>query len=107
MGRVESLERARTERLADTLVAPLRERGQAFARIADVDDVGRWRRAAVLAGHRLGLHVRTLVAESSDLVAYVTDRPVSMAEQREGLRLVTQVLAGGHPRRQSSRAPGS
>lgn len=59
MGRVIDIEKQRVEQLALELVPTLRDRQQVSRKIADVDDVDRWRRAARRAGRILGVRVRT------------------------------------------------
>jgi hypothetical protein len=49
-----SMERARIERLAVTIAKDLRTQSYAQALVEEVGDVEEWRRAARLAGRRLG-----------------------------------------------------
>lgn len=62
-GHVIDLERVRVERLAGEIAGQLRDHGGSILRLAaDVDDVGRWRRAARRAGRQLGVSIRTGVS---------------------------------------------
>jgi hypothetical protein len=56
----DDLDRARTDRLARKIAEELRTQAYSQAAVSDVD-VEEWRRAARLAGRRLGLRVRTEV----------------------------------------------
>lgn len=59
MAKVVDLERQRVEQLARELVPILRERRQIIRRVADVENVERFRRAGRCAGRLLGVPVRT------------------------------------------------
>jgi hypothetical protein len=59
MARVTDLERQRVERLAADLAPVLRAEGAVIVKVADVESVDRWRRAARRAGRLLGWSIRT------------------------------------------------
>jgi hypothetical protein len=62
----DAVEQRRFERLVDELEAQLiAHDGYVVYDVPAVDDVDRWRRAARAAGRRLGLRIRTGVAEES------------------------------------------
>ncbi len=71
---VDELERQRTERLVLVLMEHLqRDRGVNVA-VELIDDIDRWRRAARIAGHRLGIPVRTGVSRDGSTV-WVSEGP--------------------------------
>lgn len=59
MGRVARIEDRKVEALATQLLPVLRDRGSVMVDAENVTDVDLWRRAARLAGRRLGCRVRT------------------------------------------------
>ncbi len=73
MGRVRDLERQRVERLAAELGPVLRARGAVVIKIANVESVERWRRAARRAGRLLGWRVRTGVTDDGERVWAASD----------------------------------
>lgn len=95
MGGVSHLERQRVERLAQELVPELRDRGQVYARTADLESVERWRAAARRAGRLLRWHVRTRVSDDGSFVWAVSDDyPVSEGEMRLALLRFSQLIHG-------------
>jgi hypothetical protein len=74
-GTVHDLERRRVQQLARDLSPTLREHGQVVVTMTDLADVDRWRRAARLAAHGLGWHVRTGVTVGAAAWAVVDDWP--------------------------------
>lgn len=68
MGKVVDLEDRKMRALADELVPVLRDRGSIILNATKVDDVDRWRRAARLAGRRLGCRIRTGAAKDGSRV---------------------------------------
>jgi hypothetical protein len=95
MGKVVSIERHRTMRLADAIERKLRaNNGSGFVVDAGkVDDLRAWRQAAVIALHRLGYKARTWVGE--DRLAVIVDRPISAAEKRWAAEAVSAVIRPG------------
>ncbi len=63
MAKVVSIERERTLRLADAIERELRVSGVRELRVSkgEVEHPRRWRRAAVIAAHRLGFRDHALV----------------------------------------------
>jgi hypothetical protein len=61
------------ERLAEELLAVLRDRGAVVADTARLEEVDRWRRAARLAGRRLGWRMRTGVSRDGSRVWAASD----------------------------------
>lgn len=98
---VVDFERARVERLARELTPYLRdEHGQLAVRVAEVDDLDRWRRAARRAGRLVGGKVATGVSrDGSTLWAVRTDGEVTPAQRAEAARVMQAVLRlpGGPP----------
>lgn len=83
MGKVVALEDRRMRALSDELLPVLRDRGSVMVDAVDVDDVDRWRRAARVAGRRLGCRVRTGVASDGSRVwAASLDYELSEADYR-------------------------
>ena len=97
MGKVISIERQRTLRLALEIEREFRRSGARELRVkaGDVDDVGRWRRAAVIAVHRLG-HPATTWA-SGEIVAAAVLRPVTVMERQDAAQRIADLLFGGTP----------
>ena len=90
--RVVDLERERTRRLSSEIERELRLTGvrTLVAAIDEVEDLGRWRRAAVMAAHRMGHRARTYLWGRE--VAVELDLPVSEAEDRHAAELVASLL---------------
>jgi len=90
--RVVDLERERTRRLSAEVERELREAGARTLVVAleDVENLGRWRRAAVMAAHRMGHRARTYVW--GEEVAVELDLPVTEAEDRHAALLVASLL---------------
>ncbi|HET9078568.1 MAG TPA: hypothetical protein VFN68_16655 [Acidimicrobiales bacterium] len=82
MGEVVSVERERTSRLADAIERELRVTGARELRIPmeAVEDPGRWRRAGVLASHRLGFKASTFAV--AGVLGLIVHQPVTDAERR-------------------------
>lgn len=97
MGRVVDLERERSRRLSDVIERQLRSCGGRTLGVDldAVDDLGRWRRAAVAAAHRMGHRASTYVWRGQVCVAL--DLPVTDAERRQAALVISSVL--GLPRR--------
>ncbi|MHB1614430.1 MAG: hypothetical protein ACYCXA_13680 [Actinomycetes bacterium] len=96
--RVVDLERERTRRLSSEIERELRLTGvrTLVAAVDEVEDLGRWRRAAVMAAHRMGHQARTYVWGRE--VAVELDRPVTEAEDRRAAELVASLLGLRHRR---------
>jgi hypothetical protein len=67
-GQIVSLERVRVARLTDEIAAQLASNANSVTRLTNDLNVGEWRRAARLAGRRLGIQVRTGVSRTGDKV---------------------------------------
>jgi hypothetical protein len=95
MGKVVSIEKHRTVRLADAIERKLRaNNGSGFVVDAgEVDDPRLWRRAAVIAVHRLGYRARTWGGE--DRLAVIIDRPISDVEKRWAAEAISAVIRPG------------
>jgi hypothetical protein len=95
MGKLVSIEGRRTVRLADAIERRLRANGECgFVVDADeVDDPDMWRRAAVMAVHRLGYKARTWA--DADQVAVIVDRPVTEAEKQWAADAVSAFIRPG------------
>lgn len=98
MRRVVDLDRERTRRLAAEIERELRQAGvrTLVAGVDDVEDLGRWRRAAVMAAHRMGHRARTYLWGRE--VAVELDLPVSRAEDRQAAEMVASLLGIGRRR---------
>lgn len=84
VGKVVDLEERKARALADHLLPVLRDRGSLLVDAADIEDCERWRRAARIAGRRLGVRVRTGVTGGGERVwAASLDHEVSEAEMRQ------------------------
>ena len=90
--RVVDLERERTRRLSSEIERELRQTGvrTLVAAVDGVEDLGRWRRAAVMAAHRMGHRARTYVWGRE--VGVELDLPVTEAEDRRAAQLVANLL---------------
>ena len=90
--RVVDLERERTRRLSSEIERELRLTGvrTLVAAIDEVEYLGRWRRAAVMAAHRMDHRARTYLWGRE--VAVELDLPVSEAEDRHAAELVASLL---------------
>lgn len=102
MGRMVSIEDRKTERLAAVLerrMAPQLHMGSVTAPLSDVADVDRWRRAARMAGRRLGWRVRTGISERGGYVWVIDIREppaeVLEAHQRETMGRLEQMVSEG------------
>jgi hypothetical protein len=67
-GRIVSLERVRVARLTDEIASQLAANSNSVTRLTASMNVDEWRRAARLAGRRLGIPVRTGVSRTGDKV---------------------------------------
>ena len=98
MARVVDLEAARVAQLAAELAPQLSAVGEVRARVADVEDVDRWRRAARKAGRAAGWKVRTAVSvDGATVWAIATDRPVTEAELRDVGERISRALGLQQP----------
>lgn len=90
--RVVDLERERTLRLSAEIERELRHSGARTlaAAVEEVEDLGRWRRAAVMAAHRMGHRARTYLWGRE--VAVELDLPVTEAEDRHAALAVASLL---------------
>ena len=95
MGKVVSIEKHRTMRLADAIERRLRaNHGCGFVVNAhEVDNPMVWRRAAVIAVHRLGYRARTWAG--GDHLAVITDRPINDVEKRWAAEAVSAIVRPG------------
>jgi hypothetical protein len=67
-GRIVTLECVRVARLADEIASQLEANSNSVTRLTASMNVDEWRRAARLAGRRLGIQVRTGVSRTGDKV---------------------------------------
>jgi hypothetical protein len=81
---VDELERQRTERLVLVLMEHLRNNQGVNVAVELIEDVDRWRRAARLAGHRLGISVRTGISRDGTTI-WVSEGPESDLAQSSGV----------------------
>jgi hypothetical protein len=91
---VINLEEWTVGRLALELEPTFKERGTLVADVDDVGDVGRWRKAARLAGRNLGGPVRTMLSSDGSMVFAFVDRPVEPGEQAAAAQRVADWLFG-------------
>ena len=96
--RVVDLDLERTRRFSAEIERELRRSGARtlVAATDGVEDLGRWRRAAVMAAHRMGHRARTYIWGRE--VALELDLPVSEAEDRLAAELVASLLDIGRHR---------
>jgi hypothetical protein len=107
MARVVDLEAARVAQLAAELAGHLTAVGEVRARVADLEDVERWRRAARKAGRIAGWKVRTATSvDGSAVWAIAIDRQATQAELRDAAERLGRALGlppsppqGGRSRR--------
>jgi hypothetical protein len=99
VGKVVNLERERTVRLASDIERVLRRSGERTFAVpsSSVEDPIRWRRAAVMAAHRLGFRACTY-RRNGCLVVEVA-RPVTDAERRSAAEVFSGLLLAGPRRR--------
>ena len=97
--RVVDLERERTRRLSSDIERELRLAGvrTLLAAVDEVENLDRWRRAAVMAAHRMGHRARTYLWGKE--VAVELDLPVTEAEDRRAAELVASLVWLRHRRR--------
>jgi hypothetical protein len=102
--RVIDLEREKTRRLAREIERELRNSGdRVFAVEAGaVEDVSRWRRAAIMAAHRMGHQASTYLWRGEWRV--VLDVPVTAAERRRSALLIESIIAPPLPRARTDRS---
>ncbi|MGP0107548.1 MAG: hypothetical protein ACLPR9_01535 [Acidimicrobiales bacterium] len=81
-------------RLVETLQAEFAATGACVAQTAELDDCTEWRRAARVAGHRMGVFVATgYFGPADELVwAKTYDHPVTDADRREARALVESAI---------------
>jgi hypothetical protein len=94
---VINLEQRTVERLATELEPHFRESGTLVADVADVGNVERWRKAARLAGRRVGQPVRTMLSSDGSTVFAFLDRPVEPGEQADAANRVATLIFGPGP----------
>jgi hypothetical protein len=92
VGRVVDLECERTRRLSVLIERDWRRSGDATVAVdADaVDDVRRWRKAAVMAAHRMG-HKASTYAWRGEWVAAL-DVPVTVADNRRAAEILASLI---------------
>ena len=97
--RVVDLEREKTRRLARDIERELRNSGdREFAvDVGAVEDVSRWRRAAIMAAHRMGHRASTYLWRGEWRVEL--DLPVTEAERRYSALLIGSIIAPLLPER--------
>jgi hypothetical protein len=97
VGKIVSIERQRTVRLADDIEGMLRRGGDRELRLRaeDVEEPTRWRRAAVMAGHRLGYPTSTWAA--GGWLGLLLHRPVTEAERRGSAEAMAGWILYGVP----------
>lgn len=96
--KVVDLDRERTRQLSRTIEKDLR-RGGARTLKVDVDaleDVARWRRAAIMAAHRMGHRATTYLWRRQLHVEL--DLPVTEAERRQAALVAESILGRGQRR---------
>jgi hypothetical protein len=100
VGKAVSIEKERTLRLAREIERELRLTGARELRvpITEVEDPARWRRAAVMASHRIGFVANTL--KWGRTLVLLVHKPVTEAESRWAAEVTTDLLlpAGWRPR---------
>lgn len=81
-------------RLVETLQAEFAATGACVAQTAELDDCTEWRRAARVAGHRIGVFVATgYFGPADELVwAKTYDHPVTDADRRQARALVENAV---------------
>ena len=92
-----SIESQRVKRLAAVIERDLRA-GMAReirVRATDAEDPGLWRRAVVIAAHRLGLRATTFV--TGDALVLLVHRPVSDSEKRMAAEAIADLILHGCP----------
>src|SRR5712692_1924229 len=94
---VINLERRAVERLARELVPRFADTRDLKAKVSEIDNVERWRKAARRAGHRLGYPVRTMLSSDGSTVYAFLERPVRPGEQAEAANLVATMIFGPMP----------
>ncbi|MDA8045713.1 MAG: hypothetical protein M0Z30_10835 [Actinomycetota bacterium] len=102
-GRVVHLEAERTRRLSESIERDLRRAGGAGLVVDEdqIDDVGRWRRAAIMAAHRR--HHRARTYRWCGQWHLSVDVPVGAAEQRTAAELVVGLIFGARTAPRSGR----
>lgn len=100
MGKLVDIEKYRVAKLADGIESKVRRNGGSGYAVdaATVEEPELWRKAAVVAVHRLGYRASTYRAEGR--LAVVVHRPISEAEQRLAAEAVSALLRPGprpHP----------
>lgn len=89
---VINLERIAVERLAREMAPAFRQKSLITARVAELDNVERWRKAARRAGRLLGFPVRTSLSPDGTRVWAVLDQPVSEGEMTRAVNLVAALV---------------
>ncbi len=85
------------DRLAHELAPALDDRGIVVAKVTEVDNVERWRKAARRAGRLLRLPVRTAISSDGTTVWAVLERPVQPGEQADAANRVATMIFGPRP----------
>ncbi len=85
------------DRLAHELAPALDDRGIVVAKVTEVDNVERWRKAARRAGRLLRLPVRTAISTDGATVWAVLERPVQPGEQADAANRVATMIFGPRP----------
>ena len=68
-GRIVSLEKFRVDRLSDEIAGQLEANDNSVCRLtANVANIAEWRRAARVAGRRMGIQIRTGISRQRDKV---------------------------------------
>ena len=91
---VINLEQWTVERLALELEPRFNESGTLVADVEEVGNIGRWRKAARLAGRSLGQPVVTRVSSDRSTVFAFPNRPVEPGEQAEAANRVADFIFG-------------
>ena len=95
MAKVVDIERVRVDRLADELLAAIRDAfaGPGIYKVstADVEDVERWRRAARACARQLGVTCSTSVSADGSFVWIVDTSPVAFPDQVRARRALDRL----------------
>jgi hypothetical protein len=99
VAKLVKLEAERVRRLADAIERNLRAGALREIRVAveDVEDPGLWRKAAVMAAHRLGFRATTFCAAGA--LVLLVHRPVTDAERRQAADAMAALILQGGPGR--------
>lgn len=96
MAKVVDIERVRVDRLAADLLSAIRDAfdgpGMLKVSTADIEDVGRWRRAARACARQVGVSCSTSVSSDGSFVWIVDTSPVTFPEQVRACRSIRDAM---------------